>query len=74
MAEGESKSDKFKRLASKRVTNAIKMIELVGKLSSSAYEYTGEEIEKIFSTLQATLDNTKALFSVKKSEVKKFEL
>ena len=74
MAEGESKSDKFKRLATKRVSNAIKTMELVGKLSSRAYEYSEEEVEKIFSTLQQTLDKTRALFSAKKTEVKKFEL
>ena len=75
MAEGESKHDKFKRLASQRVTNAIKKIELIGNLSSSGYESSPEEIEKIFATLQQTLDNTKARFSkAKKEEIGKFEL
>ena len=74
MTEGESKSDKFKRLATKRVSNAIKIIELIGKLSSSAYQYTEEEVEKIFSSLQQTLDTTKASFSSRKIESKKFEL
>ena len=74
MAEAESKSDKFKRLATKRVTKALKTIELIGKLSSSAYHYTEEEVEKIFSTLQQTVDNTKASFSSKKTGGKKFEL
>ncbi len=74
MTQGESKEEKFKRIATKRVRNAIRMIELIGKLSSSAYKYSQEEAEKIFSSLQQTLDNTKALFSPKKSEEKKFEL
>jgi len=75
MGEGESKHDKFKRLATQRVTNAIKKVELIGNLSSSGYEYTPEEIEKIFTSLQQTLDNTKSRFSKsKKEEVGKFEL
>lgn len=75
MAEAENKHDKFKRLASQRVTNAIKKIELIGNLSSSGYEYTTEEVEKIFTALQRTLDNTKGRFSKeKKEEAGKFEL
>ncbi len=75
MGEGENKHDKFKRLAMKRVTNAIKKIELIGNLSSSGYEYTSEEIEKIITSLQQTLDNTKSRFSKsKKEEAGKFEL
>ncbi|MBU3933527.1 MAG: hypothetical protein KKH11_02525 [Candidatus Omnitrophica bacterium] len=75
MGEGESKHDKFKRLASQRVTNAIKKIELIGNLSSPGYEYAAEEIEKIFATLQQTLDSTKNKFSkAKKEEAGKFEL
>ena len=75
MGEGESKHDKFKRLATQRVTNAIKKIELIGNLSSSGYEYAAEEVEKIFTSLQQTVENTKARFSKsKKEESGKFEL
>lgn len=74
MTETESKHDRFKRLATKRVTNAIKKVELIGNLSGNGYEYTAEEVDKIFSSLQATIDNAKASFSKKKPEEKKFEL
>ncbi len=75
MGEGEGKHDKFKRLATQRVTNAIKKIELIGNLSSPGYECSSEEIDKIFATLQQTLDSTKSRFSkVKKEETDKFEL
>lgn len=40
MGETESKHDKFKRLATQRVTNALEKIELIGNLSSSGYEYS----------------------------------
>jgi len=75
MAEVETKHDKFKRLATPRVTNALKKIELIGNLASSSYEYTPEEVEKIFAALLQTLDSTKARFAKgKKEETKKFEL
>ncbi len=71
----ESKHDKFKRLATQRVSNAMKKIELIGNLSSSGYEYSPEEVDKVFSSLQQTLDATKARFSrSKKEETKKFVL
>jgi hypothetical protein len=71
----ESKHDKFKRLANQRVANALKKIELIGNLSSSGYEYSSEEVEKIFIALQQTLDSTKNRFSkAKKEETQKFAL
>jgi hypothetical protein len=75
MAEAETKHDKFKRLANQRVKNALKKVELIGNLSSSGYEYSPEEVEKIFAALQQMLDNTKARFSKsKKQETSVFEL
>ena len=75
MAEqAESKSDRFKRLATKRVRNAIGKIELIGKLSSSAYESTSEEVEKIISALQEAVDNVKARFSKQSPKRSGFQL
>jgi len=75
MAEGESRHDKFKRLAAQRVTNALKKIELIGNLSSPGYEYAQEEVDKIFAALQQTLDSTKGKFSKSiKEDTGKFEL
>ncbi|MFC1576729.1 hypothetical protein ACFL3N_00125 [Candidatus Omnitrophota bacterium] len=74
-AEVESKHDKFKRLASQRVTNAIKKIELIGNLTGSGYESTPEEVEKIFVALQQTIDTVKDRFSkTKRVDSSKFEL
>ncbi len=45
----ESKRDKFKRLAEKRVNNAIKSINLVGNLSNkNIYDYTDDDVSRIF--------------------------
>lgn len=72
--QGESKADKFKRLASKRVTNAISKVELIANLAGSGYEYTPEQVEKILSALQGSVDKVKAAFSKQKIEKTKFAL
>lgn len=74
MAEVESKNDKFKRLATKRVANAIKKIELIGHLSASSYESSAEEVEKITGALQQAIDGVKDKFSSKKPQGQKFAL
>jgi len=74
MAGAESKQDKFKRLASKRVTNAIHKIELIGNLSGSSYECNAEDVEKIITALQQAVNGVKERFSKKAPEKKNFEL
>lgn len=72
--KGESKADKFKRLASKRTNNVIKMIEGIGKLSTSAYEYTPEQVDKIFDTIQMTLNTAHQKFTKEKKTGTTFTL
>jgi len=71
---GESKSDKFKRLASKRVVNAISKIELIANLAAPSYECTSEDVTKILDALQGSVDKVKAAFSKQKTEKKVFKL
>jgi len=71
---GESKADKFKRLASKRVVNAIQKVELIANLSASSYESTPEDVAKILSALQGSVDKVKAAFSRQKIEKTDFKL
>lgn len=71
---GESKSDKFKRLASKRVVNAISKIELIANLSASSYESTPDEVTKILTALQGSVDKVKAAFSKQKIDKTVFKL
>jgi len=73
-SQAESKGDKFKRLATKRVKNAISKIELIGNLASPGYEYGAEEVEKILNALQETLDKVKAAFSKQKPGKSEFSL
>jgi len=73
-AAGETKGDKFKRLASKRVVNAIQKIELITNLAGPGYEYTPEEVAKILAALQGSVDKVKAAFSRQKIEKTVFKL
>lgn len=57
------KRGKFVELAESRVNRAIKDMRLIGNLSNrSAYEYTEEDIRKIFRALQKELDAAKGRF------------
>lgn len=56
MKNKETDREKFVRLATKRVNNALKAIELIGNLSNrSNYDYTAEDAEKIFVALNKEL-------------------
>jgi len=52
----ESDRDKFVRLATKRVNNAIKTIQLIGNLSNRGnYDYTDKDVDRIFGALAAEI-------------------
>jgi uncharacterized small protein (DUF1192 family) len=60
----ESKEDRFKRLASKRVNEALKRITLVGKLSNrSTYAYSAEQSEQVIAALRLEVDRIEAKFT-----------
>lgn len=63
----ESRKERFKRLTNIRVNNAIKQIQLVGNLSNkSSYEYSEEEVKKIFNELEQAIKDSKSNFSSKR--------
>ena len=52
----ENKDDKFKRLANKRLANAIKQLKLLSNLSNkSHYSYKNEEINEIIKILRKAI-------------------
>lgn len=60
----ESKNQRFKRLAEKRVNSAIKQLQLVGNLSSKTnYDYSEKEVEQILSALDRELKSLKTRFN-----------
>mgnify|MGYP001623154218 CR=1 FL=1 len=72
----ESKREKFVRLAEARTNKIIDMIQLLGNCSNqSLYEYTQKDVNKIFSAIQAELDDAKKRFNKQhKQKGNKFKL
>ncbi len=70
----ETPEQKFKRLATARVNNAIKKIKLIGNLSAPAYKYTDEEVAKIIHGLKFTVEEVEAKFAKGKKKESGFQL
>ena len=58
----ETPEQKFKRLATARVNNALKKIKLIGNLAAPSYRYTEEEIAKIIQGLKFAVEEVEAKF------------
>jgi len=67
------KRERFKRLAEYRTNEVLNRLKVLGNCSNkSAYEYTDEEISKIFAEIEKKLKEVKSKFSITKQ--KKFTL
>jgi hypothetical protein len=75
MGSHDSRS-KFVELANKRVNRTLDSFRLIGNLSNkSNYQYSDQDVHKIFAVLQAELTATKAKFLVgKKTPGDSFDL
>ena len=59
----ETKTQRFERLAEKRVTEAIRRLRLVGNLSNRAtYQYSNEHVKQIIDVLEIELKKLKSRF------------
>jgi len=65
----ESRHERFKRIAAKRTNEILEKIRILGNCSNkSSYEYTEEDVNKIFSEIDKQLKLTKAKFLAGKRE------
>jgi hypothetical protein len=74
---GESKADRFARLAQPRTTNVLRSIRILGNLSNTSnYEYTPAQVSKIFGAIREQLDIAESKFraGARESMSKKFKL
>jgi len=63
----ESDRQKFVQLAQARVNKTLKDIQLIGNLSNrSNYDYTDEDVEKIFRALSQEITVCKKRFDLSK--------
>lgn len=62
--ENNMKSDKFERLANKRVNRVFKQLQLIGNLSNRChYEYTQDEVKQILKAIEKEIALVKERFS-----------
>lgn len=60
----ETKHEKFVRLATTRGNRVLKDLELLGNLSHRGnYEYSEEEVRKLFNQIDAAVRETKMRFT-----------
>lgn len=72
----ESKRDKFVRLAETRTNKILDMIQLLGNCANTnAYEYTQQDVDQIFSAIEAEVREAKKKFQkVESSKSSRFSL
>lgn len=69
------KKEKFKKLAEARTNEILKRLKILGNCSNrSAYEYTDEDIQKIFSTIEYKVKEVRSKFKISKRRERKFKL
>ena len=67
--EQESRNERFKRVAAKRTNDILEKIRILGNCSNkSSYDYTEEEVNKIFSEIDKKLKLIKGKFLAGKRE------
>lgn len=65
MGKEETPNEKFKRIASARTQKIIDMIELLGNCSNKyVYEYSEEDVKKIFDAIDTELKIVKDKYKV----------
>jgi hypothetical protein len=61
--EGETKSEKFQRLATLRANQILEDLRKLGNLSNkNHYDYTEDEIRRIFSSIEEAVGDAKSRF------------
>ena len=66
---GETKEEKFKRIAAARTLRILNDLRLLGNCANtSIYSYTQKDVNKIFSAIEKELKRIKALFNKPKKE------
>ena len=66
----ETNAEHFRRIAKERVDDIIHMMRLLGGCSvKTLYTYSAEQVEQIFSVLQAELDKNRRRFEPEKNKL-----
>ncbi|MFH0732032.1 MAG: hypothetical protein V2A72_03805 [Candidatus Omnitrophota bacterium] len=66
MTANEAKTDRFKRVAARRTQNVLEAIRKLGNCSNKGiYQYTNDEVTKIFHAVDGELKRIKVFFNAK---------
>ncbi len=66
---GETKAEKFQRLAVPRMNKVLKAIEGIEKLSARGnYDYTEEQVDKMFDAMQEKINSARTSFKAKEKK------
>lgn len=75
IVENETKSDKFKRIASNRTQKILDNLRILGNCANKGvYEYNDEQVNKIFQTIDREIKRVKDLFKKDAIKENKFSL
>ena len=67
-----TKQENFKRIADNRTHKIVELISKLHNLSNSSfYEYTDEQIDEMFNSIQKELDKQRTIFLQERNKVKK---
>ena len=70
----ETKTETFLRIAEPRVVKVLDTLRILGNCSNRTnYEYTSEQIDKMFNTISEVYEITLAKFSKSKTELINFK-
>lgn len=67
----ETPREKFVRLANLRANKVIVAVDTFAKLGNGRYEYTPEDVEKLFGALRAKLDAAEQAFQATDKKAKR---
>ena len=71
----ESKHEKFVRIATNRTQRILDSLRILGNCANTqTYEYTKEEVEKIFKSIRVAMEEVRHKFAIKINEKKLFKL
>lgn len=71
----ETKSDRFKRLAENRTQRILEDIRILSNLSNKGlYEYSSQQLKKIFGAIRESVSMAEARFKGKKLNDTEFKL
>ena len=76
MAKKSIRRDRFEKVAARRTQKILDLIEILGNCANTGnYEYTDDDVRKMFGAIREKIKNTEAVFNnkINRSEKNKFK-